>query len=269
MVHCRKETQGGFAVIANYHTHTWRCNHAGGNETEYVENALKAGLQILGFSDHSPYIFPAGYDSWFRMHTGQMEGYANTVLNLRETYRGRIEIPLGLELEYYPAYLPDLLAFLKDFPLDYLILGQHFVGNEIGCHYSGTYTEDAKLLEQYTSQSINAMQTGLFTYFAHPDLFNFGGSEAIYRQQARRICQEAKSCRIPLEINLHGIRTKRNYPNPLFWEMAAEEGCDVILGQDAHQPEALLDTALEDRAMALLERYGLHLLKTAELKKPF
>ena len=46
---------------ANYHTHTWRCNHASGNERQYVENAIKAGLEVLGFADHTPYPFPAGY----------------------------------------------------------------------------------------------------------------------------------------------------------------------------------------------------------------
>lgn len=41
-------------MIANYHTHTWRCNHAVGTEREYVERAIEGGLKILGFSDHTP-----------------------------------------------------------------------------------------------------------------------------------------------------------------------------------------------------------------------
>jgi len=45
-------------MIANYHTHTPRCNHATGEERAYVEQAIKKGLKILGFSDHTPYIFP-------------------------------------------------------------------------------------------------------------------------------------------------------------------------------------------------------------------
>ena len=40
-------------MIANYHTHTWRCHHADGTEREYVENAIAAGIKILGFSDHT------------------------------------------------------------------------------------------------------------------------------------------------------------------------------------------------------------------------
>ena len=38
-------------MIANYHTHTWRCLHAAGTEREYVENAIKGGYKILGFSE--------------------------------------------------------------------------------------------------------------------------------------------------------------------------------------------------------------------------
>ena len=30
-------------MIANYHTHTWRCRHADGTEREYVETAIEAG----------------------------------------------------------------------------------------------------------------------------------------------------------------------------------------------------------------------------------
>ena len=254
-------------MIANYHTHTWRCNHASGNEREYVENAIKAGLKIMGFSDHSPYIFPEGYGSWFRMNIGQLEGYVNTVLDLRKEFAGRIEIPLGLELEYYPALLPKLLPILRDYPLDYVILGQHFVDNEINAHYSGDLTEDKHLLERFTDQTIEGLQTGLFTYFAHPDLLHYEGDPRFYKDQDRRICREAKGCGIPLELNLLGILKKKHYPNPLFWEMAAEEGCDVILGRDAHEPDAVLQNEPLEQAMELVHRFDLHLIDTVSLRK--
>lgn len=256
-------------MIANYHTHTRRCNHAEGSEREYVESALRAGLQILGFSDHAPQIFPGGYYSWFRMKPEQLEAYAGTILALRSEYRGRIQIPLGLEMEYYPALLPQLLPLLRDQPLDYLILGQHFLGNEIGDHYSGHPTADKTHLQRYCDQSIDAMQSGLFTYFAHPDLLNYAGDDAsFYRQQMRRICREARECAMPLEINLLGMLEGKHYPNSRFWEIAAEEGCSVILGRDAHKPRQLLEHTCEQRALEIVNTYGLHLLDTVTLRKP-
>lgn len=256
-------------MIANLHTHTWRCNHAKGRENEYVDNAVAAGLQILGFSDHTPYLFPNGYRSGFRMEADQLDDYVQTVLALRRDYAGQLQIPLGLEIEYYPAWLPDLLPLLKDQPLDYLILGQHFIGNEINEPYCGFRTDDKRILERYTDQSIEALQTGMFTYFAHPDLLRFTGDHRFYFSQAQRLCREAVSCGIPLEINLLGIREQRHYPRPQFWEAAAEEGCTVVLGRDAHQPEALLDTASEQTALEMVRFYGLQLQETVPLRKPF
>lgn len=254
-------------MIANYHTHTWRCNHAQGTEREYVENGLRTGLQILGFSDHTPYIFPGDYYSSFRMHLDQLEDYVQTVLSLRREYAGRIEIPLGLELEYYPALLPQLLPILRDQGIEYLLLGQHFIGNEVDDYYTGVPTAEKPLLERYCDQTIEAMQSGLFTYFAHPDLIHFKGDSNFYARHVRRICREAKSCGIPLEINLLGLHGGRHYPNPRFWEVAAEENCAVVLGRDAHDPQTLLDTQTEKKALAMVQKLGLTLLDSVSLRK--
>lgn len=253
-------------MIANYHTHTWRCNHATGNEKQYVENAMKAGLEILGFADHTPYVFPDGYHSGFRMEPEQLPGYVDTVLKLRAEYAGRIQIPLGLETEFYPRHFEALLSLLREYPMDYLILGQHFVGNEYDAPYNGLASRDEALLRQYVHQSCDAMNTGLFTYFAHPDLLNFQGSENIYRHYMRDICREARSCGVPLEFNLLGLAGGRHYPTPVFWELAAEEGCLCVLGRDAHSPEALLDEKSEQRAMGILRELGMVPLETVELR---
>ena len=254
-------------MIANYHTHTWRCNHASGTEEAYVQTALDAGLRILGFSDHSPYFFPGDYYSRFRMRPEQLQDYCDTVRELRQIYRGDIEIPLGLELEYYPKFLPKLLPFLRDHGIEYCLLGQHFLGNEVHEQYCGTPTGERAILEQYCRQSMEAMQTGLFTYFAHPDLLNFQGDRRIYREHMGRMCREAADTGTVLELNLLGLREGRNYPNPLFWELAAEAGCSVILGCDAHTPQNVQDPNAEKLARNMLEDLGLTPLDTIALRK--
>jgi len=254
-------------MIANYHTHTWRCRHAVGTERQYVDNAIKAGLEILGFADHAPYIFPNGYYSTFRMALNQLPDYVDTVLSLREEYAERIEIPLGLEIEYYPKHLPELMPILRDQPMDYLILGQHFVNNEYDAPYNGVGSEDEGLLRQYVRQTCDAMNTGMFTYLAHPDLINFRGSERLFRHHMRDICREAKGCGVPLEFNLLGLSCGKHYPNPIFWELAVEEGCDVILGRDAHDPGALLDEKTEAEALRILGSLGICPIDKAKLRK--
>ena len=253
-------------MIANYHTHTWRCNHATGREEDYVLNAIDRNFEILGFSDHTPYIFPKGYYSNFRMKPEQFKDYCDTVRLLQKKYADKIKMHLGVELEYYPAFFPNLLPELQDAGIEYMILGQHFIGNEINEHYSGNATGDPEILKRYCEQTMDAMQTGVFTYFAHPDLIHFKGDEKLYRQQMKRICREAKSCKIPLELNMLGKWSGRHYPNPVFWELAAEEGCDVILGCDAHAPEHLLKTETEQQLTDLAHHLGLNLLEKVPLR---
>ena len=251
---------------ANYHTHTWRCNHATGTEEEYVKAAIAQEFDILGFSDHTPQLFPEGYRSGFRMEVGELADYCAVIRNLRDRYSDSIRIPMGLEAEYYPALFSQLIPVLRDQGVEYLLLGQHFIGNEQDQPYSGAPTGEETVLRQYCNQSMDAMQTGLFTYFAHPDLLRFEGDDAVYRQYMRRLCQEAKSCDLPLEMNLLGLWSGRNYPDARFWELAAEEGCKVVLGWDAHAPEQLLKPEAEKRLREEVKRLGLNLLDTVTLR---
>ena len=101
-------------MIANYHTHTPRCRHANGTEESYVQTAIQGGLKILGFSDHTPYCFPEGYYTHMRMYPHQLPEYCDTVRALQKKYADQLQIHLGLEVEYYPAFFPDLLPRLRD-----------------------------------------------------------------------------------------------------------------------------------------------------------
>ena len=84
----------------------------------------------------------------------------------------------------------------------------------------------------------------------------------------RKICKAAKETGTPLEINLLGLRTGRNYPDERFWRLAGEEGNEVIIGCDAHDPGDVLDPETEKRALAMAEKYSLNLIHTVKLKKP-
>lgn len=253
-------------MIANYHTHTPRCKHAIGTEEEYVRCALEAGLQTLGFSDHTPYPFPAGYVSSFRMLPDQLEDYTASVLGMRQKYYRDIEILLGVEAEYYPKYFDDLMDMLRDNGVQYMILGQHMIGNEIDEPYCGIPDGDVRKLERYCNQAIEAMYTGLFTYFAHPDLFHFVGEKKFYQMHIRRLCQAANQCGMPLELNLLGLHGGRHYPNPDFWEVAALEGCKVVLGMDAHQPKMLTNQPLVQAGLDFLAQYDLQPVETVRLR---
>lgn len=253
-------------MIENYHTHTYRCGHASGEDEEYAQAALEAGIEILGFSDHTPYFFPGEHYSRFRMRPEAFPGYCQSVRELRDAYQGKMEIHLGVEAEYYPKLFLQLLPYLQDHGVEYLLLGQHYIRNETDGVYSGHATTDQEVLKTYCYQTMDAMNTGLFTYFAHPDLIRYEGDNKLYLQYMRQLAREAKSCDVPLEMNLLGVREDRHYPNKVFWEIVAEENCPVILGSDAHDPEVFNSSLDEEKALARLKDLGLTPLKTVALR---
>ena len=159
-------------MIVNYHTHTPRCHHAVGQEREYVENAIRAGFKTLGFSDHSPMIFEGDYYSNFRMTPAEIDGYVGTILSLREEYKHDINLLIGFETEYYPKYFEKYLELISPYPIDYIIMGQHFVGNEIGARHNYHPTDKIEQLEEYVDQVLEGLGTGCFSYLAHPDMIN-------------------------------------------------------------------------------------------------
>lgn len=255
--------------MQNFHTHTYRCHHAKGSDREYVEAAIKAGYTEIGFSDHTPCFFPADYYSDFRMKPDETEEYVNSIRALQEEYRDKITIRLGFEVEYYPQLFDKLLKFLKPFNYDYLILGQHFTNNEFDekSFYSGHKTSSIEVLDTYIQQTLEALKTGEFLYFAHPDLVNYTGDKKIYEERMRCFLKELKKLNIPLECNFLGFWDKRNYPNKTFWKLAAKENNPVVIGLDAHQPEVYLDKKRLDKMKKFLDDLGIKPIENLKIEK--
>ncbi len=254
----------------NYHNHTYRCGHASGTEDEYIKKAISEGIQVLGFSDHTPYIFPDGFVSYSRMDISDMPGYFSTLLALREKYRGYIEIYIGFEAEYYPRYFDALLAEYRKYPLEYLIYAGHNIGNEGAedCFCGFDRTSDPARLTAYTDMAIRAMQTGRFTFIAHPDMLPFEGDIDLYRSESERLCREAKRLGVPLEINLNGIRDRRHYPNPEFWAVAGRVGNDAVIGFDAHTVKHVADRGEIIEGLRFADKYKLNVLDKLKLRDP-
>lgn len=251
----------------NYHTHTYRCSHAVGTEEEYILRAIEGGIKHMGFSDHMPFVFPDGYESYYRIPFVAAGDYISVISSLREKYKSRIEIKIGFEMEYYPIYFGEMLKNAKKLGAEYLILGQHFLQNEHpGGVYSGEKTESAVRLKEYVDCIISAMNTGVFTYVAHPDLINFVGNNELYKEQMRRICIASKELNIPLEINFLGIREGRNYPNYDFWQLAGEEKSPVTYGFDAHSTKTAYDAESLEIADKIKESFCLNYIGKPELK---
>lgn len=250
----------------NYHTHTTRCGHATGSEREYVEEAIKAGIKILGFSDHAPMPFEDGYVSRVRMLPEHAEEYVKTISALRDEYKNDIEIHIGFEAEYDQPIFDKLIKLCKDIGIEYLLLGQHFIGSEQERVFVSRISDDPEKVKKYTDQVIAAIETGKFTYVAHPDMLNYPYDDEVFRGQMVRLCKRAKELSVPLEYNLLGVGENRHYPTEKFFKIAKEVGNDIVIGRDVHYVSAMSDTETEKKAIEQLSKLGITPLPSVKLR---
>ncbi len=252
----------------NYHTHTFRCRHADGTPEEYVLRAIAGGIKHMGFSEHFPYAFPDAKESYYRLPCNEVGAYFDELNALKARYQKDIDIKIGFEMEYYADFFDDMLTHAQSYGADYLILGQHFLRPEYfpGERATITKTDDVLTLAKYVDAVVSAIKTNVFTYVAHPDIFNFTGDPSVYREEMRKICIASRDADVPLEINMLGIRTHRNYPNPHLWAVAGEVGAPVTIGCDAHDAENACDKASLVRAMELIDTYHLNYVGKPTLK---
>ena len=116
-----------------------------------------------------------------------------------------------------------------------------------------------------------AVQTGCYSYVAHPDLFMVRRTPEQWNNACERatemICQACREQNIPLEYNLLGAREGREYPSAQFWDLARKYWDHAILGVDAHSPEHLTDKAFFEEAREHLRKLGYTVQETLDFKK--
>lgn len=263
----------------NLHSHTARCGHAKGTDEEYVLSAIEAGFKILGFSDHI--FLPGASDPRMRGNYEMLDEYLKSIGDLQEKYKDKIQIFKGFEAEWfgqrYEDYYKDLLNSKK---IDYLILGQHcqMEGNRF---FGYGYFPDADYArKEYTADLIAGMESGLFTYVCHPDLFvPWGpGFDELAYHLTLAICEAALRLDLPLEVNMGPSRYRHRweeedvdfehiaYPNPRFWDIVGRYGCKVLFGVDAHAPAHYQQTHY-DAFLRFAKERNLNLVKECPLKK--
>lgn len=258
----------------NYHMHTKRCMHASGSDEEYVRSAIKNRYEEIGFSDHSPWRYHSSFTAHMRMKETQFEDYYRSISALKEKYKDQISIKIGLECEYFPAYMEWLKDLLHHYQLDYIIFGNHYYKTDEERIYFGTACRDDDMLKRYVDEAIKGMKTGLYSYLCHPDLFMRGRKvfDEVAAAESERLCRAAKELGIPLEYNLAGaaynaIMQTTQYPHPSFWKIAAEVGNQAIIGVDAHEPAAMETDTYRTEGIKLLQELKMEIVDTISFHK--
>ncbi|MBF7083264.1 histidinol-phosphatase HisJ family protein [Desulfallas sp. Bu1-1] len=249
--------------LPDYHIHTARCGHAGGEMHEYVEKALELGLREIGFADHIPmyWLEENERDPSLAMSPERLPEYVAEVERLRSYYRG-ITIKLGIEVDFIPGYEDEARRVLDAYPFDYVLGSVHYID---GWGFDNpAYIEEYKnhdideLYRKYFKLVQQAARSGLFNVMAHPDLikkFGYrpkGDLRELYAETAW-VFAESGVC---IEINTAGLRApvEEIYPGLILLQECRKRGVPVTTGSDAHVPDQV--GYRFDRALSLLTGTG-------------
>lgn len=263
-------------ATTNLHTHSVYCGHGSGAIEEYERAAQEGGLSLLGFSEHCP--FPDERYHRTRMAFRDRPSYERDVQAVQKS--SSLAILLGYECDYHSHY-HDYLAEVGE-NADYLIGG---------VHYLNTYAQEdeplyqmgqvgRKELVRYADRYCRMLQSGLFLFGVHPDLFVIGYHRWDEHATAvsRAIIECAIDAAMPLEINGYGLqklvieegeKRRHAYPSPSFWALAAEyPGLKVVTSSDAHKPADV--TYGREETARIAQEAGLTLASyRVEAGKPF
>ena len=248
-------------MLVDYHTHNVLCKHADGVLEDYVQQAIKLGLNEIGLSDHTP--MPNNWDKEVRM-TEELfwSEYKPKVLELKEKYKNQITIKFAVEGDFFPGTENWVKEFNAKNEFDYVIGSVHYLG-EWGFddpQYVGKYDEkdvDEIYIEYYRHIKRSA-ESGLFDIVGHCDLVKKFGHRPTKNMEAilRETFKVVKDSGMAVEINTSGLRkpVKEIYPSEQILRIISEYGIPLTLGSDAHFPT---DVGRDfDKAKQLIDKYG-------------
>lgn len=244
-------------------------------DENYIVQAIEHGYKTIGFTD---YVFLPNYvQKGTRGNYELLDEYVQSINFLKEKYKGVVDVYSGFECEWlnvtFTQYYKNLL---NNHIVDYLILGQHAYFEEGEIKYYNRLSDPSLALKKYTKDVIDAMNSGLFTYLAHPDIF------MVYKKTWDEQC---KNCSIkiintaikndmPLEINMGRSRvggyyfgkdvSNAEYPNIEFWRLAKKLGAKIVLGIDAHSPKDLYLGPFKE-FFEMIEKLDIKLLSKKEI----
>ncbi len=257
-------------MITDYHTHSWRCGHAVGTMSEYVEAAIERGVGEIGLTDHV-YLYyepPESRNSEWAMPERQYPEHYREMIAVRDHFRDRIAVRVSVEADYVEGFEPQLREFLDVYEFDYVLGAVHFMDGWLidAPENSGRYREEsvAEIYRRYYLQMTKAVRTGLFDVMAHLDLpKKFGHApESDVSAELNELLDTIEAKQTVVEVSTAGLRKPIGeiYPSPAIIAEIAKRNIPIVLSSDAHAPTEI--AADYEPTIRLLGDFGIEQVTT-------
>ncbi len=247
-------------MLSNLHTHT-RFSDGSDDPEVYVDSAIAQGFSSLGFSDHSPLPF----DNTFALREHEVNAYCSDVIRLKHQFNGKINLFLGMEVDFIPGTGYPFSYFNDQFPLDYMIGSVHLVRNGsprdlwfIDGPDPATYDDGLNALfggdirkgvTAYYRQINEMLTTSHLDVIGHMDKIKmhnrerfFSETDSWYVALVDETLELIRQKGTIVEVNTRGVYKKRSdslFPGPAVLKKIHELDIPVIISSDAHKPHEI------------------------------
>ncbi|MBM7572268.1 histidinol-phosphatase HisJ [Aquibacillus albus] len=250
-------TQGDF------HIHSPYCPHGSNDLMEsYVLEAIEKGLQYITFTEHAP--LPKNFndptpDQDSAMKWEDIEDYFNEANRLKNQYKEKITIYIGLEVDYIEGYEEEITSFLDQYGkfMDDSILSVHMLkapnGEYVCLDFSETEFE--RIIQLFGSvDKVYAWYYRTIKKSIHAQLGSFKPirvghitlvekfsklfpASTNFKGDIEDILQLMKQNNLELDVNTSGYFKAYNgkiYPDPEIIKLASDLNIPLITGSDSH-----------------------------------
>ena len=261
-------------MLSDFHIHTQFSGDSDAPVRDMIEKAILLGMKELCITDHHDYGVDSG-DIDFHL---DFDSYWETLPALREEYKNKITLRIGIEMGLLPGLGPYCREIAGRYPFDFIIGSTHFVDG-MDPYYPAFFhgRDEGAAYEQYFHTLLeNVKSCGDFDVCGHIDyIIRYGphkGQFYTYDSYSRYLepllsilAENGKG----IECNTCGLRYGLGQPNPhpdilrRFRELGGEI---VTVGSDAHDAKYLGSEF--SRAEEILKSCGYRYYATYSQRKP-
>ncbi|NMA65491.1 MAG: histidinol-phosphatase [Clostridiaceae bacterium] len=221
----------------------------------YIKSAIEKDFKAFGFSAHAPVLFETDWN----MKMDDFEEYVNTIRILKNKYKDKLEIYIGLETDFYKG----CIDWRNKKEIDYTIGAVHFLKNDTTGEYmpvDGTAQQFEETLNHGFGRDIKAF---VFAYYskiremlslmqpdivAHLDVIRKNNKEGVYfkeddefyKNEVIKTLEVIASTDSIVEVNTGGISrgyVKNPYPSQWVLELCLDMEIPIMVNSDSHHPE--------------------------------